>query len=160
MRWDVAGSETSALPSRGIGVVAGGAVLAFHLSWIVVGMTTTGYSARKEFISALASTSASMPGVMIGAFVLLGVGLIAAGLVAAATRSPVSLLIGGVLALSGIAIAVSGCLQQRCSTAISACADHTTTAHGTIASVGLSLLLVAALASSILARRWVAIGLA
>ncbi len=97
---------------------------------------------------------------MIGAFVLLGVGLIAAGAVAAATRAPVSLLIGALLALSGIALAVSGCLQQRCSTAIGDCADHVTTAHGTIASVGLSLLLVAALVASIRARRWVAIGLA
>lgn len=111
-------SPTTALP-----IVAVGGVISFWLAVLIGGAVQPGYSHLRDYISALAATTAA-PYAWIG---IAGIAALGVGLLAAALRLLRRLdgAAGGtgaaLLGLAGLAVGASAFAQEDCSTALASC---------------------------------------
>ena len=124
--------------ARMLGALGAAGPVAFTVAWALGGSVQERYYPGREYISALASTSAQSPGIMIAGFIAAGLGFVALG---AALRlagdrwRPDAVLLAGL----GVAIAAAGLLRADCSVALEACLRRDATwhasAHGVLATV-------------------------
>ena len=96
-------------------VLAGGIVapVAFVVSWAIAGAREPGYSAVEDHLSGLAAVGASTAWLMIGAFVVLGIGAIAFG-VGLARRRPDATRSARIIVVAGAATILVGAFRRDC----------------------------------------------
>ncbi len=115
---------------RTLGALGAAGPVAFTLAWVGASLVQDRYYPGHEYISALASTSADSPGIMIAGFVAAGLGFVS---LAAALRlrgvrwRPDAVL----LAVLGVAIVLAGLLRADCSTVLDDCLRQDATWHAT-----------------------------
>lgn len=111
--------------SRPAGWLAVAGVGAFFAASVVSGALTPGYSVRREAVSALAARDAPAAPIMIAGFLLLAVGLVAAGVSLWRTLPLRAGRAGALLVVvTGALMAVAGLARQDCSDQLTTCVDH------------------------------------
>ncbi len=109
----------------GPAVVSGAlAPLAWTGAWVLAGLLQPGYDIRRDYISGLAAMTAQNPALMIGGFILGGVGTVifAVGLFRAIGRGNGTRFGPALMALVGVGIIAAGIFRTDCSEAATVCA--------------------------------------
>ena len=127
-------------------------VVAFHLSWAIASWVQPNYSARREFISALAAPDGQLRWLMTAGFLALGAALTRVGVIAWSQRP--TRMAGVLLIVSAVCVVVAAFVRQRCSTALADCGElvtrqsawSATRIHDAAATAGFVLMLAAAVA--------------
>lgn len=101
-----------------------GAVV-FTAGWFIAGRVEPGYNPRREYISSLSAADAHNPWIMIVAFVVFGLGVVALGLRLLAALHDRGGRAGAVCVLmSGVGIIVSGVARHDCSVQLEDCMNR------------------------------------
>lgn len=96
---------------------------AFVVSWLVAGSLQRGYSAPDSGISALAADGASHPWIVVGGFLVLGLGIAALAPALRVVLPPrrATTVAVGLFVLAGVAIAIVGLARPECDLSQAAC---------------------------------------